>query len=519
MRVARYCFTQRFTEFTSNALGRLLASAALLFSLGPAHAFDLGDVISQAQQIARQPYQAKKSTLPAELKALSYDQYRDIRFKPELALWRKDKLPFELMFYHVGRSHTEPVQINEIDEQGKLKHVAFDRNDFDYGKNQLSPATWGDVGYAGFRVHYPINRQQYKDEMLVFMGASYFRVIGAGQRYGLSARGLSIDTAAGGNSEEFPRFSKFWIEKPKPNATALVIYALMESRRATGAYRFEVKPGTDTVVDVKFQVYLRGAGATLGVAPFSSMFMFGENQPHRADFRPKVHDSEGLMIANGDGEWLWRPLQNPGRLLTTSFAMKSLRGFGLMQRDHTFASYQDLEARYELRPSAWVTPQGDWGPGRVELMQFNTIDETNDNVAAYWVPDKLPAPGQPLTLAYQIRWQGQRQQRPPGAWVTQTRVGRGFDELAPNETQYTIDFKGPALDALPANAVVKAVVTADANGEITARNSHRNEADGTWRMTIRVKQIKGTLPVELRAFLQHDHDTVSETWTYVIPAK
>lgn len=512
MRIAGY----RRTHSITHVLRWLLVSAAWLAAAGAAYAFDLDDVASQAQQLASKPYRTGASTLPAELKALSYDQYRDIRFKPEHALWRKDKLPFELMFFHLGKFQTQPVRINEVDEQGGIKPLAFQRDDFDYGKNKLSPGTWGDVGYAGFRAHYPINAAAYKDEVIVFLGASYFRAIGADQHYGLSARGLAIDTV-GGKGEEFPRFSEFWIEKPKANATSLVVYALMESQRATGAYRFEVKPGTDTVTDVKSQIYLRGPVATLGIAPLTTMFMFGENQPHRADFRPEVHDSDGLMVATGEGEWLWRPLINPKQTLTTSFAMKSLRGFGLMQRDRRFASYEDVEARYDRRPSVWITPRGDWGPGRVELVQLHTPDETHDNIVAYWVPDKLPAPGQPLTLSYQMRWQGEQQERPPGAWVTQSRVGRGFDALAPNEHQYIVDFTGPSLDALPADAVVKAVVTASANGEVVERNAYRNAANGSWRMTLRVKQRKGTQPVELRAFLQHGKDTLSETWTYVIP--
>jgi glucans biosynthesis protein len=197
--------------------------------------------------------------------------------------------------------------------------------------------------------------------------------------------------------------------------------------------------------------------------------------------------------------------------------MKSLRGFGLMQRDRSFASYEDTEARYELRPSAWIEPQGDWGPGRVELVQLSTPDETNDNIVAYWVPGTLPAPGQPLELSYRMSWQGQQQKRPPGAWAMQSRLGHGFGELAAGEMQYVVDFTGPALDALAADAAVTAVVTAGANGQVTEKNAYRNEANGSWRMTLRVKQLDGALPLELRAFLQHGNDTVSETWTNVIP--
>lgn len=497
-------------------LSGLLVGAALLAFAGQAKAFGFKDVAAQAQKLAAQPHQPHASTLPDELKALSYDQSRDIRFKPERALWRQDKLPFELMFFHLGRLQNEPVLINEITAKGEVRHIAFNRDDFDYGKNKLSPQTWGDVGYAGFRVHYPMNTANHKDEVVVFLGASYFRAIGAKQHYGLSARGLAIDTV-GGQKEEFPRFSEFWIEKPKAGAKSLVVYALMESPRATGAYRFEVKPGSDTVTDVQSQLYLRGPVATLGLVPLTSMFFSGENQPRPGDIRPEVHDSDGLMVNTGEGEWLWRPLGNPKRTLATSFAMKSLRGFGLMQRDRNFASYEDSEARYDRRPSAWITPQGHWGPGRVELVQLNTPDETNDNIVAYWVPEKLPAAGQPLTLNYQMRWQSEQQQRPPTAWVTQTRVGRDLNALAANEQQFFIDFTGPALDKLPADAALKASVSVDGNGEIVERNVYRNGGSRTWRLTLRIKHLKETQPVELRAFLQHGNDTVSETWTNVIP--
>ncbi|MBX5463240.1 MAG: glucan biosynthesis protein G [Steroidobacteraceae bacterium] len=493
-----------------------LAGLALLgLHSGRAMAFGFHDVAARAEQQARAPYREHTRTPPAELVALTYDQYRDIRFRPDRALWRPEGLPFELMFFHLGKFQTTPVQINEV-TAGRVRHISYNSADFDYGKNHLSPRTWGDVGFAGFRAHYPLNGPTYKDELVVFLGASYFRALGAGQRYGLSARGLAIDTV-GGQGEEFPRFTEFWIVKPAPNAKTLTVYALLDSPRASGAYQFDIHPGETTVMDVRARLYLRQGVATLGIAPLTSMFFFGENQPHRTDFRPEVHDSDGLMIATGDGEWIWRPLLNPKQTLTTSFSMNDLRGFGLMQRDRSFASYEDGEARYELRPSAWVEPLGSWGPGRVELVQLNTADETNDNIVAYWVPARAPAIGEPLDITYRLHWQGTQMQRPPGAWVTQTRVGRGFAELGPNEQQFVVDFTGPSLMDLPADTPVKAVVTAPANGEILESNAYRLEANGVWRMTVRVKQLDPTQPTELRGFLQNGADVLTETWSNIIP--
>jgi periplasmic glucans biosynthesis protein len=510
-----YVDTQRMKRMRVPQL--VLASALLWMSSGSAGAFDFEDVASRAQALAKQPYQAVTRKPPTELAALTYDQYRDIRYRPDHALWRNEKAAFELMFFHLGKFQTEPVFINEVSPQG-VRRLRYRSADFDYGANKLKPQTWGDLGFAGFRAHYPLNNPAYKDEVAVFLGASYFRALGAGQRYGLSARGLAMDTV-GGNGEEFPRFSEFWVERPAAEAKTLVVYALLESPRSSGAYRFEILPGAQTVMNVRARLFLRGQVTTLGIAPLTSMFFFGENQPHRTDFRPEVHDSDGLMVATGDGEWLWRPLLNPNQTLATSFSMRKLRGFGLMQRDRNFGNYEDPEASYEMRPSAWVEPTGDWGAGRVELVQLSTPDETNDNIVAYWVPEKLPAAGQPLDFSYRLSWQGAAMQRPPGGWVVQTRVGRGFTALADDEQQFIVDFTGPSLAALPADAPVKAVVSSPSNGQVMESNAYRVEATGVWRMAVRVKQLKPGQATELRGFLQRGNDILTETWSNILPAR
>ncbi|WP_422843874.1 glucan biosynthesis protein G [Acidovorax sp. M2(2025)] len=500
------------------------AVALALWTGAAAHAqgFDFESVTRLARERAAQPYRAANGKLPADLARLDYDGVRDIRWRPERALWRAEKLPFEAMFFHLGLYQKEPVLINEVTPQG-VRHVAYDRADFDYGKNTLNPKAWGDLGFAGFRLHNHLNSSAYKDELVVFQGASYFRALGKGQQYGLSARGLAIDTV-GGRGEEFPRFTEFWLVRPEPLATQVTVYALLDSPRATGAFRFDIQPGVHTTTTVRSRIFVRpGAGkpiATLGIAPLTSMFFFGENQPRKEDFRPEVHDSDGLMVATGEGEWLWRPLQNPQQTLVTSFATKNPKGFGLMQRDRQWPSYEDVEARYERRPSAWVRPLHDWGAGRVELVQLNTPDETHDNIVAYWVPAQLPAPGQPLEFAYELSWQGDEQQRPPGAWATQSRRGMGYTKQSPDalrqQAQYVIDFDGPALKALPENAAVPAVVSSDANGKVLESIAYRNPATGQWRMTVRVQRLKADRPVELRAFLQHDNHAVSETWTHIL---
>jgi glucans biosynthesis protein len=491
------------------------ALAALLFSSACA-AFGFDDVAVRARQLAAATYRKPDVTLPKELQELSYDQYRDIRFKPDHALWRAAKLPFELTFFHQGLYYNLPVRLHEVAPDG-VRDVRFDPELFDYGANTLDPKPLRGLGYAGFRVHYSVNSPKYKDEVLVFLGASYFRALGRGQRYGLSARGLAIDTALM-SGEEFPRFTEFWIERPDAQARELRIYALLDSPRATGAYRFVLRPGPDTVLDVRAQIYLRQNVAKLGLAPLTSMFYFGEN--HRVgidDFRPEVHDSDGLSIQNGTGEWIWRPLVNPKRLLVTSFAVTNPLGFGLQQRDRSFAAYEDLEARYETRPSAWIEPKGKWGAGRIELVQIPTPDETNDNIVAFFAPDTPPAPQQPLDLEYRMLWQKDSEIRPTLAYVAQTRRGHGYVRKPDDSVSLMVDFEGPVLRKLPADAAVQGIVSTDSNIDIIETNAYRNDVTGGWRLAIRLKRQDDRKPGELRAFLRSSGTTLSETWSYILP--
>ena len=498
----------------------VLSTLALWVGLAPsgaeARAFSLDDVAARAEKLAAASYQKPNATLPKTIKSLTYDQYRDIRFRPERALWRTSKLPFEIMFFHRGFFYEEPVAVHEIGPEG-AREIPFDADAFDYGKNKIERDELRGLGFAGFRVHFPVNTPSYRDEVLVFLGASYFRALGRGQRYGLSARALAIDTAESAG-EEFPRFVEYWIERPRAGAKELTIYALLDSPRATGAYRFVVKPGITTVLDVDAKLFLRKNVAKLALAPLTSMFLSGVNQRSaREDYRPRVHDSEGLSIQSTK-EWIWRPLVNPKRLLVTSFALTDPVGFGLMQRDRWFGGYQDLEARYDLRPSAWVEPKGAWGAGRIELVQIPVPDETNDNIVAYWVPDRQPKPREAFAYGYRVLWQKDRETRPPMGWVRETRRGRGYVKSDDGSIEMHVDFDGATLSQLPATADVNAAFWIDANGEILERHTRRNEVTGGFRSVVRFRRVDRAKPVELRGNLIHDNKAVSETWSYILPA-
>jgi glucans biosynthesis protein len=494
--------------------------------------FSADTVAELARLRASQAWQPAADTLPGELALLDYDALRDIRFRPERSLWRAQGLPFEVQFFHLGGGLRHAVQLHEV-VGGQVQELHYQPADWDLGRNRFrqGPGIWAAApgfGMAGLRVHHALNTPSYKDELVVFLGASYFRALGRGQQYGLSARGLALDTVGGAGPEEFPRFSAFWLERPAADAQQLVVHALLESARTTGAYRFTITPGDTTTMDVQARVFLRtGAGPalqTLGIAPLTSMYLHGENQPSSTDFRPEVHDSDGLLLAatapgaaaDTPVEWLWRPLSRPQQPLASSFAVQRLQGFGLMQRDRRFAAYEDSEARYDRRPSAWVEPLGDWGPGRVELLLLPTPDETEDNVVAYWVPAGLPAPGQSLDMAWRLHWQGDEMQQPPTGWTLQSRRGRSWAEPVPGEIQFVVDFDGPALRALPHHSAVQAVATAVHNARVLDSRAWPHPQGG-WRMQLRVQRTDPDQPVELRAFLRHDHRALTETWTALVP--
>ena len=354
--------------------------------------------------------------------------------------------------------------------------------------------------------------------MLVFLGASYFRALGKGQRYGISARGLAIDTALM-SGEEFPRFTEFWIERPEPQARELRLYALLDSPRATGAYGFVLKPGVDTVLDVRAQLYLRQNVAKLGLAPLTSMYYFGEN--HRVgidDFRPEVHDSDGLSIQNGTGEWIWRPLVNPKRLLVTSFAVTNPLGFGLLQRDRSFVDYEDLEARYETRPRYGSSRRANGAPAASSSCRFPRPTKPTTTSSRIFVARCVAAAAAAVRLRIpDAVAEGQRD-------ASDARVRRA-DAARPRlraqaRRQHLADrsiSKAPALRKLPADTPVQGVVSADSNIEIIEANAYRNDVTGGWRLALRLRRQDDKKPGELRAFLRNGGTTLSETWSYILP--
>lgn len=498
----------------------ILALLLALLPLGSAAAFGLDDVAARAQEMAQKPYEAPKP-IPQFMRDLSYDEFRSIRFDPKHSLWQDTNSRFQVMLVAPGRMFDHAVRINVVDGD-QVQQVPFRKEYFSFGSESLRDRVPQDLGYAGFKLTFPLNRADVQDQFLVFAGASYFRGVAKGEAFGLSSRGAAIDTGLM-TGEEFPSFVEYWLVRPKPDAQAMTVYALLDSPRLTGAYRFVVHPGAPTRIDTRAVLFSRDKMELLGVAPLTSMFFYGENTGRpTGNWRPEVHDSDGVLIHNGTGEWLWRPILNPKTLQVDSFLVDNINGFGLLQRDRRFEAYEDPEADYQRRPSAWVQFKNNRGAGRVVLVQIPTRDETNDNIVAFWSPREAFPGGQRLEVEYELSFgNAGHVVDEPLARAANTFVGRGDimgGGAADGAYRLVVDFRGRPLERLPAGAPVEAVATAQEGGKVLEQTVHYVAATDSWRMSLLARPAKGK-PLVLRAFLRDGDEALSETWNYQLPVR
>ncbi|MEQ1440592.1 glucan biosynthesis protein D [Fontimonas sp. SYSU GA230001] len=491
---------------------------ALLLKTVPARAaaadapFDYAWLKGRARALAAQPYVAPRNDLPRQLDQISWDDYQKLRFVRERGLWYGEERPFRIEMFHPGLFFKHPVQIYELVD-GRARHIDYDARQFEHGNLKLGKLP-DDLGYAGFRIHHASN---WDADVASFLGASYFRAVGAERQYGLSARGLAIDTGLP-RDEEFPRFTTFWIERPAAGAGELVVYALLDSASVAGAYRFGIRPGATLTMEVDAALYPRRAIERLGIAPLTSMYQTGENDRRMGyDFRPEIHDSDGLALWTGGGEWIWRPLTNPRGLRVNSFIDDNPRGFGLLQRDRDFDHYQDDAVWYEKRPSLWVEPRHGWGKGAVQLVEIPTVDETFDNIVAFWNPETPPQPGEERLFAYRLYWGAAPPLQPPLGTARATRTGLGGvvgHRRSYFSWRFAIDFAGGALDLLGKDATVESVVSAS-RGRIELVSARPLLPIRGWRAMFDIVPPDGsTEPIDLRLFLRSGKQAVSETWLY-----
>ena len=481
--------------------------------IGKRKPFDFAWLKGHARYLSGQPYQSRKGDLPKSLKNISWDDYQAIQFRPDKSLWQFKGSDFHLQFFHLGLYFQTPVTMYEVID-GKAQELGYDPNYFKYtGKEPLGKLP-ADLGYAGFRLNF---HTDFKRDMVAFQGASYFRAVDETMQYGMSARGLAIDTALP-SGEEFPDFTAFWFVKPKPGEATLTVYALLDSPSTTGAYAFSITPGRDTVMDIDAALYPRKPIKRLGLAPLTSMYMVGEND-HRVDddWRPEIHDSDGLSMWTGAGEWIWRPLVNPSVVRVNSFFDHNPRGFGLLQRDRNFDHYQDDGVFYNKRPSTWVEPKGDWGHGAVMLVEIPTQDETNDNIVAFWNPKEPFAPGKEHLLSYRLTWCNKSPQRPTELGTTRATftgiggvVGRKRTHFS---RRFAVDFAGGMLDMLGKDDKVEPVITTS-RGKVEITSARPLHAINGYRAMFDLVPDDSTDPIDIRMYLKLGDQPLTETWVY-----
>lgn len=481
-------------------------------ALGEPRPFSFADLIDRARTAASHPYRTPDRPAPELIDAIDYDAYRRLDFDLTRSLWQDGPRRDPVALFHLHRWVPLPVTINLV-ENGEARRVFYDPTVFDYS-GDLEPGDLpADLGYAGFRLLY---RDEPDRDWLAFMGASYFRAAGPLDQYGLSARGIAVNTVMPGRTEEFPRFTEFWLEQDETNAST--IYAVLDGASVTGAYRFVVERASTVMMTVAARIFTRRTVDRLGIAPLTSMFWFSETNRHGAtDWRPEVHDSDGLAIWTGSGERIWRPLYNPAGVRTSSFVDVDPQGFGLFQRDRDFASYQDDSVFYERRPSAWIEPLHPWGQGAVQLAELPTDDEIHDNIVAYWTTDRPVSAGEALSFDYRLHWLVEPVfGHSPVGRVAATRIGRagvpGQDRPALGN-KVVVDFVGGQLDRFQSTDDVEPVIDAS-SARIADAYALRVVDTNVWRLVFDVFS-ESTAPVELRCYLRHGDEPLTETWLYL----
>ncbi len=490
-------------------LGALsLAACGLLPAVAASEDTIFAQVVQLARKTAARPFEPSPE-LPPALAELDYDGYRNIAFEHEQAVWKQEGLPFWLEFFHRGYLFRDCVKLKLV-ERGEARELDYERRYFQYRGVLEGIELPADLGFAGFRVLGKFATSEHYLEIASFLGASYFRAIAEGQFYGSSARGLAIDIGLP-RAEEFPVFREFWIEKPRPESRSLKIWALLESPTATGAYELLLTPGETTTCAVRAELFFRETPERVGLAPITSMWMWGDGRPAPAgDPRPRVHDSDGLLVHTGDGEWIWRPLARQPYPSLSNYDLASVRGFGLMQRRRELHNYADDEAKYHLRPSIWIEPREGWRSGAVQLLELPAEHEGIDNIAAWWSPKELPRPGEPFALEYVIHFSNNM---PPQHTLAQA-IAMNVERPAGEAIRLEVIFAGERLAALAAENKPEAEVSAE-RGEVSKIHCEKLP-EGSWRLRFECRP-EGTGPVESKAVLRVNQEDLSEVWRYLCP--
>jgi periplasmic glucans biosynthesis protein len=480
--------------------------------------FSFDGLKDMARRLAAEPYVEPARPAPDVTTEIDYEAWGKIAFKTAASLFQDRRFP--VTFFHLARFFPKAVRMHVV-EGGQAREILYRQEYFDMPPDSPARKLPPGAGFAGFRVQEPRDGtlDWRKNDWVAFLGAAYFRAIGELHQYGLSARAVALDTAMGDRPEEFPDFTRFYIVPPAADASGITVFALLEGKSIAGACRFVMTRGAGVVMDIEQALFLRRAIGRFGLAPLTSMYWFSETtKPTAIDWRPEIHDSDGLAIWTGRGERLWRPLNNPPISTASAFQDENPKGFGLLQRDRVFDHYQD-GVHYERRPSLWVEPQGDWGKGAVQLIELPTDDEIHDNIVACWVPAASAEAGSEHHLAYRLHWLADEPDPTKLARCVATRLGKGGQAGQPRPKgvrKFTVEFLGGPLASLPFGTAPALVVEA-ARGRITDYQiveAVPDDMPGHWRAEFDLADVAGEAPVELRAHLSVDGKIATETWLY-----
>jgi glucans biosynthesis protein len=478
--------------------------------LGPPQPFSFDRLKSDARALARRPYQPPAGPPPALVHAIDYDAFGQIVYRPAATLWGGDPGDHGVRLFPIGRPAGTPVAVHVV-SGGAARAVTYSAALFDMPADSPARKLGDGAGFAGFKV---LNAD-HRTDWIAYLGASYFRAADPFNQYGLSARGLAIDTATA-KAEEFPIFTSFWLERDP--AGELVVYALLDGPSVAGAYRIgHRRSPAGLVQEIEAELHFRRPVVRLGIAPLTSMYWYGQSdRTPTDDWRPQIHDSDGLAIWTGAGERIWRPLANPPVVKVNAFMDRGPKGFGLMQRDRNFEDYQDDGVFYDKRPSVWVEPVGDWGPGSVQLVELPTAGEADDNIVAFWVPAAPVRAGQTLSVRYRLHWT--KEEPPPAvARVIATRSGEGGRPglpTPPGRRKFVLDFAGPSLAGLTRQSGVTPAVWLSAGQPIEAA-AYPVEGADRWRLMFDYEAPPKTT-LDLRAALSRSGQALTETWIYQV---
>jgi glucans biosynthesis protein len=509
------------------------------------HKFNFTKIQEEAATLAQQPFVPLTYDLPLQLKKLTPDQERGIFWNDKYRLWKKKGLPFQIDFFPLSVEFPNAIKVNTVDYRGE--HSLSSLTSFFNVNIPVNPPLPEELGYAGFYVRYPINKSDSLDGFFSVQGASYFRAIAKDQVYGLSARALGINTGVDGKPEEFPQFKEWWLHEPAPGDTSLVLDALLDSPSVTGAYGFKIKPGASTSVDVHATLFFRKTVDWIAIAPFSSMYLYGENASNHFNdkIHPEIHDSDGVLLNTSKGDWIWRPLSQATLFQIYNFADENPKGFGLLQRDRDGTHYQDLNMQYNIRPSVWVTPKGNWGKGSVVLAHRPSNDVNNDNVALFWHPAQTPKAGERMDIDYTITFYMNDAQLPPLAYSRETWLINNPPPPAPPQpalppgqkpppalpappapkpgdttpVMFITDFVGNGIENIPANQPPYLYLHCDPpETKIRESSVEKVGYDNSWRATFTIIPFKHNVPTEIHCRLMKsdkpDAQPLTEEWTY-----